>query len=91
MIHSVKRQLPYFSDTCVKLSADQSTINSTFLAIRSQTSKQKEVRHVRRARILYAMDSAANWPVNPWVPQQQCQSTERSTSTESTLQNLNLY
>ena len=40
---------------------------------------------VRRARILYAMDSAANWPVNPWVPQQQCQSTERSTksTTES--------
>ena len=35
------------------------------------------------------MDSAANWPVNPWVPQQQGQSTERST--ESTTESQSVF
>ena len=35
------------------------------------------------------MDSAANWPVNPWVPQQQSQSTERST--ESTTESQSVF
>ena len=30
--------------------------------------RQKEVRHVRRARILYAIGFATDWPVNPAVP-----------------------
>ena len=52
-------------NTCVKLSADK----STFLAISDlRRPRQKEVRHVRRARILYAMGFAADWPVNPAVP-----------------------
>ena len=38
--------------------------------------------------ILYAMDSAANWPVIPWVPQQQCQSTERSTESTTVSQSV---
>ena len=51
-------------NTCVKLSADK----STFLASDLRRPRQKEVRHVRRARILYAMGFAADWPVNPAVP-----------------------
>ena len=50
-------------NTCVKLSADK----STFLAI-LRRPRQKEVRHVRRARILYAIGFATDWPVNPAVP-----------------------
>ena len=53
-------------NTCVKLSADKSTFLATTSDLRRP--RQKEVRHVRRARILYAIGFATDWPVNPAVP-----------------------